>query len=307
MPKSICLAPGHGGFDSGATGNGLKEKDINLAVCLDLQKILEAAGVTVVMTRTTDEAAGGATTVQEDLTNQCKIANDAKVDLFFSIHVNAGGGHGAEAYCNPANQSAVNLSHDCVEAIAPIIGVHGEPVKDGMGLWVIHHTNMPAILLEIGYIDSSDAQILKDKLHEFAPAIAKPLIAYLGGHMPSQMPEPTASKTVTAPAQPAPVVANYVTKQELDSAVAELKKEIPQVPSLSDYVTKEELKAAIPAPVSLTDYVTKDDLNAAIEQLKAAIPQGVSDAVTKEELQQALQQLHDQTIQDVFAKFKAEL
>ena len=54
--KKVFLDPGHGGTDSGAVGNNLKEKDINLAVGLKIKSYLEERGVSVRMSRETDMA-----------------------------------------------------------------------------------------------------------------------------------------------------------------------------------------------------------------------------------------------------------
>lgn len=51
----VFIDPGHGGTDPGATGNGLKEKDLNLSIALKVQRILQAQGIEVVMSRTTDK------------------------------------------------------------------------------------------------------------------------------------------------------------------------------------------------------------------------------------------------------------
>lgn len=79
--KTIVIDPGHGGKDPGAMDNGVKEKDVNLAVGLELQRALTAKGYNVIMTRATD--------IYLKLQERTDIANDAKADLFVSIHVNA--------------------------------------------------------------------------------------------------------------------------------------------------------------------------------------------------------------------------
>lgn len=80
---TIVLDAGHGGHDYGACENGAKEKDINLAVVLKLQSMIEKElkNVEVVTTRDTDEYL----TLQE----RADVANDAGGDLFMSIHVNS--------------------------------------------------------------------------------------------------------------------------------------------------------------------------------------------------------------------------
>jgi len=77
----VVLDPGHGGNDPGAVGNGLKEKDINLAVGLKMEKALISKGFDVKMTRRTD--------VYLKLQERTEFANNADADMFVSIHVNS--------------------------------------------------------------------------------------------------------------------------------------------------------------------------------------------------------------------------
>lgn len=81
----IVLDAGHGGKDAGAVGsvNTNREKDINLAITLEVGRLLEAnqKNVKVIYTRKTD--------VFVELGQRASIANKAKADLFVSIHTNA--------------------------------------------------------------------------------------------------------------------------------------------------------------------------------------------------------------------------
>ena len=79
--KTIVIDPGHGGKDPGASDNGVVEKNVNLAVGLELEKSLLARGYNVIMTRRTD--------IYLKLQERTDIANDMNADLFVSIHVNA--------------------------------------------------------------------------------------------------------------------------------------------------------------------------------------------------------------------------
>jgi N-acetylmuramoyl-L-alanine amidase len=87
--SKIVLDPGHGGKDKGATGpNGVFEKDITLAVALELKKKLESElSCQVIMTRTGDRYI--------PLEARAALANAQKADLFISIHTNA---HGDSKY-----------------------------------------------------------------------------------------------------------------------------------------------------------------------------------------------------------------
>lgn len=194
MAKVICIDPGHGGYDPGACANGLQEKALNLAVALGLKTLLEHAGIKVIMTRETDVCpAGNTSSVAADLQARCVISDKAQVDLFLSIHFNAGGGKGAEAYAIPGGQAAT-FAPLLVQALAPLMGIHGEPLKDGgphgANLYVLKYTEAPAILLELGYVDSTDAQKIKDNLSQFAALLAPTLIKWLGGSVPTNTPAP---------------------------------------------------------------------------------------------------------------------
>lgn len=101
--RIVVVDAGHGGVDRGMSGplgstQKVYEKDITLAVAKQLKLSLEQRGITVVMTRTRDTLIA--------LGDRGKIANQAKGDLFLSIHVNAanprwqqpGGARGFETY-----------------------------------------------------------------------------------------------------------------------------------------------------------------------------------------------------------------
>ncbi|MFP4163257.1 MAG: N-acetylmuramoyl-L-alanine amidase [Chitinispirillaceae bacterium] len=80
--ETVVIDPGHGGKDPGAIGpNNTLEKDIVLAVSLELEKKLKKAGLKVFLTREKD--------VFVPLAERTKFANEKKADLFLSIHTNA--------------------------------------------------------------------------------------------------------------------------------------------------------------------------------------------------------------------------
>ncbi|MEH7000311.1 N-acetylmuramoyl-L-alanine amidase [Priestia megaterium] len=90
----VMIDAGHGGYDPGATSNGLKEKDLTLKLALDVAEDLESLyGIEVLLTRTED--------VFISLEDRVLKANTAEVDYFVSLHHNAGGGTGFESYIYP--------------------------------------------------------------------------------------------------------------------------------------------------------------------------------------------------------------
>lgn len=80
---TVVIDPGHGGRDPGAIGRKGKEKNINLSVALKLGKLIKdnCKDVRIVYTRQTDVFVG--------LDKRAQIANNAKADLFISIHTNS--------------------------------------------------------------------------------------------------------------------------------------------------------------------------------------------------------------------------
>ncbi len=80
--KRVVVDAGHGGNDPGAIGRtGIREKIVTLDIAKRIENILRAEGIQVVMTRSTDKFI--------PLARRVEIANDAKADLFLSIHANA--------------------------------------------------------------------------------------------------------------------------------------------------------------------------------------------------------------------------
>ena len=103
---TVVLDAGHGGHDPGATGSYSKEKDINLAVVLELGSIIEKRfkDVKVVYTRKTDKYL----TLQE----RADVVNDHHADLFICIHTNASpssAAYGAETYTLGLAKTKSNL------------------------------------------------------------------------------------------------------------------------------------------------------------------------------------------------------
>lgn len=194
MTKSICIAPGHGGFDPGASGNGLVEKNLTLAFGLALEQLLKDAKVPVVMTRTGDYAAGHATTIMGDLEIECAIANNARSDLFVCIHCNSAPqpntGTGSEVYVYRMGGESADIATKVVDSVGTLMGLRSPAVKQGSDLYVLRNTKMPAFLIEVGFIDDThDAELMNTHVQEIAQLMATPLIAWAGGSVPQPLPD----------------------------------------------------------------------------------------------------------------------
>ena len=101
MSKKVFIGVGHGGSDPGAVSY-IKEANANLTMAFACKEVLEANGVQVKMSRTKDE--------NDPVAQEVKEANASGADLAVSIHTNAGGGDGWEAFCNPKNADGMRLA-----------------------------------------------------------------------------------------------------------------------------------------------------------------------------------------------------
>ncbi len=167
----IFIDPGHGGKDPGAVGNGLQEKDITLSVSLKLKILLEKHGIETKLSRSTD--------IYLTINERHQLANAWEADYFISIHCNAGGGTGTETLYYKTNSKAYaqTLQSTFIDAM----GLRNRGVKYRDDLGVIKWTNMPAVLIELAFIDTvNDAKILKEKQNKMAQAIAEGFFKLLG-------------------------------------------------------------------------------------------------------------------------------
>ncbi len=150
---SICLDPGHGGKETGAIGpSAIREAEINLAIALKFRDLLVAEGATVYMTREGD--------VDVSLNDRVDFAKAKNVDLLISIHNNAlpdgrdpNKEHGTSSYWyHPQSQElAASLKNaEAKELGFPDIGARYQ------NLALCRPTNMPAVLVEVGFVCNPD-------------------------------------------------------------------------------------------------------------------------------------------------------
>ncbi|SDH60511.1 N-acetylmuramoyl-L-alanine amidase family protein [Desulfosporosinus hippei] len=179
----VCIDPGHGGYDPGAVGNGIKEKDLTLDICLKLKPLLEYNGISVILTRDGDYAAGYYENDQRrDLAARVASAESEKVDLFISIHINAGGGTGVEVLVIGTGGRAEIAAYKVLPYLVQVGEWRNRGVKT-QNVMVLRETSMPAILTENGFIDKvDDVEKLKETSFRQALAVAhaKGICDYFG-------------------------------------------------------------------------------------------------------------------------------
>jgi N-acetylmuramoyl-L-alanine amidase len=125
---TVVIDAGHGGHDPGALGQRSREKNINLAIALELgRQISSSAGeVRVIYTREKDNFV--------ELYRRAGIANESKADLFISIHCNANRNHtlkGAETYVMGLHKSQANLNIAKLENAAILLETDYQSTYNG--------------------------------------------------------------------------------------------------------------------------------------------------------------------------------
>jgi len=181
----VVIDPGHGGPDPGAIGiNGLRETDVVLDVALQVARLLEARGVVVEMTRTSD--------IDVDLPPRVALANSSGADAFISIHANAlslarPDVNGIESFYF-AGGSQAGLSRQLADAVQrQMLGVSpGSPDRGvkAARFFVIRRATMPSTLVEMGFVTGQlDAARLRDPnfRRRMALALATGILNYLRG------------------------------------------------------------------------------------------------------------------------------
>ena len=165
--KIIALDAGHGGSDSGAIGpTGVTEKGVTLRVAKALQKLLQAEGATVLMTRTTDTEVSpkkaNASDVEE-LQARCDVGNDGNADIFISMHMdsftNSTPSGTTGYYYTKGSKASQRLAQYVSEGVVTALGTGNRGTKS-CNFYVVKHTDMPATLVEMAFISNDKEEKL---------------------------------------------------------------------------------------------------------------------------------------------------
>ncbi|HTE10393.1 MAG TPA: N-acetylmuramoyl-L-alanine amidase [Chitinophagaceae bacterium] len=158
---TVVIDAGHGGVFRGANNIGMAEKDINLEISQKIKQLSAEYNVNIVLTRNNDKLVGNATNLREDLLNRVTISDQAKPDLFISIHVNYtleknSTYTGFQAYISGKNENGKTRRFaSAILGELKNIYTTDETIKQREeGLVVLDKTTYPSILLECGYLNN---------------------------------------------------------------------------------------------------------------------------------------------------------
>lgn len=220
--RKVIIDPGHGGTDSGATGNNLLEKDYNLLISKYMYDRFKQLGIPVAITRDSDTTLSPTDRVNTILN---KFGNSSDV-ILISNHVNSGGGEGAEVIYALRNRDTL------ARRILENIGSTGQetrkyyqrrlPSDTSKDYYFIHRNtgNLEPLIVEYGFIDNTkDVEFLKENYKELAEAVISAVANYIG--VPYSPPEGITTNTYVVQKGDS----LYSIANKLGTTVSELKKE----------------------------------------------------------------------------------
>ncbi|MGI5845214.1 MAG: N-acetylmuramoyl-L-alanine amidase family protein [Candidatus Xenobium sp.] len=153
----IVLDPGHGGGDPGCVNRslGLLEKDITLDVALRLRDLLLEEGWTVLLTREDDrDVSWRGSPDRVELQARCDVANQSGADYFISLHCNASvASTRAGSSIHWFKQADLELARSLEFALGESLGL-GQGGLRHDGFYVLRHTDMPAVLVEMAFLSN---------------------------------------------------------------------------------------------------------------------------------------------------------
>lgn len=180
---TVCLDAAKGGKDAGLTANGKKEKDITLDMALAVKEKLEADGINVVLTRTSDT----------DVTDDARVSacNKSLANVVVSLRMNSYNNDtsvsGAESYIHTTKPvEAAELSRKILSQLETSAGIKNRGVKTGTvadakdNYYINAHSRCTSTIIDMGFItNASDLKKVTTDKDKTAQAIADGITDYL--------------------------------------------------------------------------------------------------------------------------------
>lgn len=181
----IVVDPGHGGEDPGKVGiNDVLEKDLNLQIAKKVKKLLEEAGIKIVMTRTNDKVPDAK---KEDLNQRVQLINETKPKLALCIHQNSYPDakiKGAQVFYHTITPEAEDVASIVQEQLRTVDPTNTRQIKENDTYFMLKNTQVPTIIVECGFLTNPDeaAKLTQEDYQDkLAQAICEGVVKWLNG------------------------------------------------------------------------------------------------------------------------------
>ena len=164
--KVVLIDAGHGGFDAGASANGIQEKDINLSVALKLKRCIEENGGKVIMTRekdcsTAEGDKGGKGAKTSDLKKRKAMLKDTGADIFISIHMNKFPEEkykGAQVFYAQKSEESRRLGEEIQKVLPQTLNDGNKrAAKESDGsIYILKDATVPSVIVECGFLSNKE-------------------------------------------------------------------------------------------------------------------------------------------------------
>lgn len=172
---TVVLDAGHGVPDGGALGSdGTNEESINLAITLKIQRLLEASGCNVILTRSDENGiydADSKNKKRSDLVNRAKLANESDGEIFVSIHLNKidiSSCSGWQTFYQKNNENSQKLAGFIQENLNTSIEKNNKrEILPLSGKYIMDNVKIPTVTVECGFLSNlSELQDLKNEKYQ---------------------------------------------------------------------------------------------------------------------------------------------
>ena len=164
---AVIIDAGHGGEDSGAVGDGIYEKDLNLAIAQELEQMLRAAGIETRLTRSEDILLYDRNSdyqghkKAQDMAARLAIAQEYKDAIFISIHMNhfsQSKYRGLQVYYSPNSPLSAQLANEIQSTVAANLqpdNTRKTKCSDS-GIYLLEKIELPCVLVECGFLSNPE-------------------------------------------------------------------------------------------------------------------------------------------------------
>ena len=181
----IVVDPGHGGEDPGKVGiNDVLEKDLNLQIAKKVKKLLEEAGIKIVMTRTNDKVPDAK---KEDLNQRVQLINDTKPKLALCIHQNSYPDakiKGAQVFYHTITPEAEDVASIVQEQLRIVDPTNTRQIKENDTYYMLKNCQVPTIIVECGFLTNPEeaAKLTQEEYQDqIAQAICEGVVKWMSG------------------------------------------------------------------------------------------------------------------------------